>query len=159
MLRLCSTEHTEDKPAPRCHCEERSDEAISTAGNDMNFRNKGYFTAEHAEHPARPPAATRIFLRRDAEAQRSEKHNHLSHPASLRLCARHSFSDLHHLRGTPFQNLRRKTRFEEVVVRRKTRSPIQLTTDYRLPILRHREGPRRPPARTLACHLSPVTYH
>jgi hypothetical protein len=40
---------TENKPAPECHCEEHSDAAISTAGDDMNLPNKGYSTTDNAE--------------------------------------------------------------------------------------------------------------
>ena len=67
-------------------------------------------------YPARPSAATKTCSRRDAKAQRSEN-NDLS---TLRPCVsarkRNPF-ELPDLRDTLFKNLRKKTRFEQVVVR------------------------------------------
>jgi hypothetical protein len=68
-----STEHTENEPAPECHCEARraaalraeGDAAISTTAKDINLQNKTYLTTEHGGHGSRAvePAEVAFLLR------------------------------------------------------------------------------------------------
>jgi hypothetical protein len=73
--------------------------------------------ATGTNNPVRPSAAAKTFSRRDAEAQRPESHNHLSCPASLRLCARHNSSGFHDLRDTPAKICAGKQDLKKVVDR------------------------------------------
>jgi hypothetical protein len=72
-------------------------------------------------------AATKTYARRGAEAQRKHRTEPPSEPCvpvrlrsgqALRLCVRHNSCDFSMLRDSLFQNLRRKTRIEQVAARR-----------------------------------------